>query len=61
MMRQGFLVRFERKGYGKDEVWGVMERVIGVLFYVMGPFGPIISLCVVGRDAFRKRPNKDIV
>ena len=56
MMRQGFLVDFE-KSLGKEVAWDVSCIVTGVLGILAGPFFMLIALLVKGGLCFRKRPK----
>jgi hypothetical protein len=58
MMRQGFLVNFEREGHGKSKAWRSFDMYIGFFSVLLGPIFIIISLGTVGKKAFQKRPNK---
>ena len=54
MMRQGFLVAFE-KGLGKRESWSFGEMSLGILCISYGVFNIFLALAICGKDCFLKR------
>lgn len=55
LMRQGFLVTFERP-LGKKQAWGVAEIVMGIVAgVIVGWLFVPMAFAVKGRDCIRKR------
>ena len=56
MMRQGFLVSYERI-LGKEKAWDWSDK-IGIIFSIMGPIFILIAILVKGKSCFKKRTHK---
>lgn len=54
MMRQGFLVSFERV-LGKKATWGYWDVILGLIYTLYGPFVIIHALSMDGKKCFQRR------